>query len=86
VNYVDYVNIWGDAYMIMFVFCDTCTFMMMVMKWEWCKNILVISFNDDYFGDGDEVWIICTWLGDSFDDDDFLVYTLEMMIVFIWDN
>ena len=46
----------------------------------------MISFNDDYFGDGDEVWIICTWLDDSFDDDDFLVYTLEMMIVFIWDN
>ena len=46
---------------------------------------MVISFNEDYFGDNVEVWIICTWLGNFFDDDDFLVYTLEMMIVFIWD-
>jgi hypothetical protein len=63
-------------------FGDTCTFMMMVMKWKWWEHILVISFNDDCFGDDDEVWIICTWLG----DDDFLVYTLDMMTVFVWDN
>jgi len=39
------------------------------------------------FGDDTKVWIICTWLGDSFDDDDdFLVYTLEMMIERIYVN
>jgi len=46
----------------------------------------MISLNDDYFGDNDEVWIMCIWLGDSFDNDDFLVYTLKMMVVFIWNN
>jgi len=42
--------------MIMFVFGDACTSVMMVMKWKWWEHILVISFNEDYFGDGDKVW------------------------------
>jgi len=44
---------------------DTCTLVMMVMKWKWWEHTLVIWFNDDYYGDDDEVWIICTWFGDS---------------------
>jgi hypothetical protein len=51
----------------------------MVIKWECCKNILVTSFGDNYFGDDDNVWIICSWLGDSYYDDDFHVYSFEMI-------
>jgi len=25
---------------------------------------LVILFDDDYFGDSNDVWIICIWIGD----------------------
>jgi len=57
-DYVEYVNVCEEMYMIMFVFGDTCTIVVMLMKWEWC-NILVILFGDDV------MWIICTWLGVS---------------------
>jgi len=71
--------------MITCVLGDTRTLVTM-MRWKWWEHILVILFNDDYFGDDGDVWIICTWLSDSFCEDDFLVYTLEMIIVFILDN
>ena len=32
------------------------------------------------------MWIICIWLGDFFDDDEFFVYALEMMIAFNWND
>ena len=77
----------GDVYMTLCLFLgDTCKLMIVVMKWEWWEQSWVILINDDYFGDGDNVWIICTWLGDSFDGDEFLTYTFEMMNCFVWVN
>jgi len=67
-------------------FGDIYTLEMIVIKWKWWEHILVISFNDEYFGDNDVVWIICIWLGDSFDDDDFLSILLRWWLRFIWNN
>ena len=69
---VNYLIICGDVYMMMFVI------------W-WFLVHLVIWFDDSYFGDSNEVWIICIWFGDFFDDD-FLTYTFGMMNYICWVN
>jgi len=45
---------------------------------------LVILFDDSYFGDSNEVRIICIWIGDFFDDKEFLAYTFQMMNCNCW--
>jgi len=40
---------------------------------------LVILVDNIYFGESNEVWIICMWFDDLFGDDDFHAYTFEMM-------
>ena len=86
-----YESMWNASYLMMWIygemctwlyllFSDTCTLVMMVITSWWFYLMMI------YFGDSDKVWIIYTWLDDFFDDDTFLVYILEMMVAFIWNN
>jgi len=45
---------------------------------------LVILINDAYFGENNEVWIICMWFNDLLSDNDFLAYTFKMMNCICW--
>ena len=45
---------------------------------------LVILIDDGYFGDSNEVWIICMWFSDLFGNNDFIAYTFEMMNHICW--
>jgi len=90
-----YESMWNVSYLMMWImwlreyvgrcvhdlcllFGDTCTLMMMLIT-SWWFHLMMI-----YFGDGDNMWIIYTWLDDLFDDDHFLVHILDMMIAFVW--
>jgi len=52
----------------------------------WCFVILVhlMILNDVYFGENNEMWIICMWLGDPFHDDNFFVCNFEMLNCIYW--
>jgi len=49
--------------------------------WIWCEYCVLGDLLN-----GEFVWMRCFELGDFFDYDDFLVYILEMMTMFIWNN